>query len=176
MVLVTLGQIKKVASIASFFNRFKKKAQIKISSYLDKDNVAFLTSKNRNEAISELVDLLHRSKRLKEKNVFYKKIIERERIISTSVGMGVAVPHAKINECSDFFIALGIMKSHKIKWNSIDNIPVRLIFMIGGPEVKQNEYLQLLSKLTLVIKNDFLRRNILRASSKEEIIKLFRQF
>ena len=174
--LVILDQIKKVTSLIDFFNRFKKKSNIKIYDYLDINNIAFLKSKNRNDAISELVDVLHKSKKIKEKEYFYKKIIEREKIVSTGIGMGVAIPHAKINDYGDFFIALGIIKTHKINWNSIDTIPVRLVFLIGGPEIKQNEYLQLLSKLTIVIKDDSLRRNIFKAVSKEDIIKQFRYY
>lgn len=176
MVLVILDQFKKVTGLIDFFNRFKKKEEIRISDYLDVKNIAFLKSKNRNDAILELVDVLYKSKILKEKDSFYKKIIEREKIVSTGIGMGVAIPHAKINDYDDFFIALGIIKSHKINWNSHDNIHVKIIFMIGGPEIKYNEYLHLLSKLTIIIEDDSLRKNILKASDKEDIIKLFRQF
>lgn len=174
--MAILDQVKKAATLIDFFNRFKKRPVIKISDYLDKENIAFLKPKNRNEAIELLVDLLCASKKIKEKNQFYKKIIEREKIVSTSIGMGVAVPHAKINDNSDFFMALGVIKNHKINWNSFDSLPVRLIFMIGGPEKKLNEYLQLLSKLTIVIKDDALRRNILKAANTEEISKLFSEF
>lgn len=174
--MAILGRIKKVTSIADFFNRFKKKSVLKIASYMDINNVTFLKSKNRNEAILELVNLLYKSKKLRDKNQFYKKIIEREKIVSTGIGMGVAIPHAKLHQSDDFFIAIGILKEHKINWNSIDRLPVRLVFMIGGPENQQNEYLQLLSKLTIAIKDDTLRRNILKAISKEEIVKQFRQF
>lgn len=174
--MAILGNIKKVSTLSDFFDRFKKKSSLKISDYLDINNVAFLKSKNRNDAILELVELLHKSNKLKEKDQFYKKILEREKIVSTGIGMGVAIPHAKIKENDDFFIAIGVFKTHKINWDSIDKIPVRLIFLIGGPEIKQNEYLHLLSKLTVVIKDDSLRKNILKANKKEEIIKQFRQF
>jgi len=174
--LAILARIKKATSFSDFFNKFKKKPTLKISEYIDINNIAFLKSKSRKEAILELVNLLYKSKKLKDKNQFYKKIIEREKIVSTGIGMGVAIPHAKFNYFDDFFIAIGIQKTHKINWYSIDKQPVRLIFMIGGPEVKQNEYLQLLSKLTIAIKNENLRRNLLKADAKEEIIKMFRQF
>jgi PTS system nitrogen regulatory IIA component len=174
--LAILGRIKKVTNFVDFFNRFKKKSILKIINYLEADNITFLESKNRNDVILELVDLLCKSKKLTDKKLFYKKIIEREKIISTGIGMGIAIPHAKLKHSDDFFIAIGILKKYKINWNSIDNLPVRLVFMIGGPEVKQNEYLQLLSKLTEALKNDNLRRNIFKATQKEEVINAFRQF
>ncbi|NGX53181.1 MAG: PTS system fructose-specific EIIABC component, partial [Candidatus Anoxychlamydiales bacterium] len=70
---------------------------MKISDYLDINNITFLKSKTRNDTISELIDLLEKSKVLKNRDQFYKKIIEREKIISTGIGMGVAIPHAKMN-------------------------------------------------------------------------------
>ncbi|NGX34577.1 MAG: PTS system fructose-specific EIIABC component [Candidatus Anoxychlamydiales bacterium] len=174
--MAILGRIKKAKSFVDFLNRFKRKSEIKISDYLDINNITFLKAKTRNDAILELIDLLEKSKIVKEKQEFYKKIIEREKIVSTGIGMGVAIPHAKLETFDDFFIALGIQKEAKINWSSIDNLPVRVIFMIGGPDYRQNEYLKLLSKLTIAIKNDFLRRNILTATSKQQIKKYFNQF
>jgi len=174
--LAILGRIKKTKSFADFLNRFKKKSEMKISDYLDINHVTFLKSKTRNDVISELIDLLEKSKVLNNRDAFYKKIIEREKIVSTGIGMGVAIPHAKMNTFNDFFIAFGIQKETKISWPSIDNLPIRLVFMIGGPESRQNEYLKLLSKLTIAIKNDYLRRNLLTATSKEQIKKYFSQF
>ncbi len=174
--MAILGRIKKAKSFTDFLCRFKKKTEIKISDYLDVNNITFLKAKNRNDVILELIDLLQRSKILKDPNRFYKKIIEREKIVSTGIGMGVALPHAKMNTLDDFFIAMGIQKDSKITWPSIDNLPVRLVFMIGGPDCKQNEYLKLLSKLTIAIKNDYLRKSILTATSKHQIKKYFNQF
>jgi len=174
--LAILGRIKKATSIVDFLNRFKKKSEIKIFDYLKAENISFLKSKNRNDTILELIELLEKSKTLKYPNEFYKKIIEREKIVSTGIGMGVAIPHAKMNLFDDFFIAVGIQKNAKINWNSLDKLPVRLVFMIGGPEDKQNEYLKLLSKITIAIKNETLRKNLLNASSKENVIKYFSEF
>ena len=72
--------------------------------------------------------------------------------------MGVAVPHAKMDNFTDFFIAVGIQKQKGLDWNALDKAPVRLIFMIGGPEDKQSEYLQILSLLTSAIKDVELRK------------------
>ena len=174
--MAILRRIKKATSIVDFLNRFKKKSEIKIFDYIKAENISFLKSNNRNDTISELIDLLEKSKTLKYPNEFYKKIIEREKIVSTGIGMGVAIPHAKMNLFDDFFIAVGIQKNAKIKWNSLDNLPVRLVFMIGGPEDKQNEYLKLLSKITIAIKNETLRKNLLTASSEEKVIKYFSEF
>lgn len=87
--------------------------------------------------------------------------------------MSVAVPHAKLAGYETFFIAIGIHQKG-IPWDSIDGVPVRLVFMIGGPDDKQTEYLQLLSHLTLAIKDEERRKKILQLNKPEDIIALFR--
>lgn len=172
--MAILAKIKK-ASLKELF-KFKKNNVLRIYDLLDESSICFLKSKNRNEAISELIDSLDKKNVFKDKKKFFQAIIDREKIISTGIGMGVAIPHAKLNDLDNFFITIGILKSNGLNWKSIDKNPVRIIFMIGGPESKQNEYLQLLSKLTIALRDVNLRKNLLRLESKEDILKLFSQF
>jgi len=146
--------------------------QIKISNYLDINLVSFLKSKSRDGVISQMIDSLDNFKNLPDKELFKEAILKRENIVSTGIGMGVAIPHAKLSFFSQFFIAIGIQKAKALEWDSLDGSLVRLIFMIGGPENKQNEYLQILSHLTLIIKDEKLRKKLTNSSSKEEVVKL----
>jgi len=145
---------------------------IKISNYLDPRLVVFLDVDSRDEAISCLVDKIYKTGRLHNKKAFYDAIIEREKIVSTGIGMGTAIPHAKLTSYNDFFIAIGILNKG-IDWNALDGSPVRLIFMIGGPDDKQTEYLQILSKLTLIIKDEKTRKKMLTLNSPQDMIDLF---
>lgn len=145
---------------------------IQIAKYLDPRQVAFLTVDNRDSALRALVELLDQNGKLIDKDIFYNAILSREAIVSTGIGMGVAIPHAKLPGYDSFFIAIGI--HHKgIAWEALDNAPVRLIFMIGGPDDKQTEYLQVLSKLTMAIKDQERRKKMLQMSSSNDIIALF---
>ena len=87
--------------------------------------------------------------------------------------MGIAIPHAKIEDCNDFFIAIGIHSGNGIDWKSIDGLDVKLIFLIGGPKDLHQEYLTLLSKLTQTIKDEKTRQGLLQAKSAEEVLKFF---
>lgn len=144
-----------------------------ISKYLNPNLVKLLDVNDRDSALKVLVDLLDQQGKLKEKEVFYRAILEREQIVSTGIGMGVAVPHAKLPDYETFFIAIGIHPKG-IPWEALDGVPVRLVFMIGGPDDKQTEYLQLLSRLTLAIKDEERRKKILQLTQPEDIIALFR--
>ncbi len=149
---------------------------MRISDYLDSRLITFLDVDTRDEAIFSLIDLLDEEGHLPDKEAFRKAIFHREQLVSTGIGMGVAIPHAKLKELSDFFIVIGIQKKKGIDWNALDKAPVRLIFMIGGPDGRQTEYLQILSLLTSAIRDIDLRKKLLGAQSTKEALELFSQF
>lgn len=145
-----------------------------ISKYLDEGLVVFLHHvKNRNDAILALIDQVDATGRIPDKNAFYQAILEREKLVSTGIGVGVAIPHAKLPGYEHFFIAIGVQNKPGIAWNSLDGMPVHLIFMIGGPDNKQAEYLKILSYLTIAIKNEERRKKILQALRPKQVIELF---
>ncbi len=146
---------------------------MRITDYIDSRLIFFLDVETRDEAINALVDHLDHAKKLPDREAFRKAIFQREEIISTGIGMGVAVPHAKMKTLSGFFIAIGIQKKKGIEWNALDKAPVRLIFMIGGPDDRQAEYLQILSLLTAAIKDPELRMKLLKATNADEVSHLF---
>lgn len=144
-----------------------------ISSYMDKQLIFNLTQTTRDETLQELVELISVAGKLQDKDKFFQAITEREKIVSTGIGMGIAIPHAKLRSYDEFFIAIGRLKS-PVEWNALDGAPVKLIFMIGGPDDKQTEYLQLLSHLTYAIKDEERRQKLLTLTDPIAIIELFK--
>ncbi len=159
--------------IADLKKILKKGEAVTISNYLDPRLISFLDVDARDDAIEHLIGLLEKSNKLQDRDAFYHAILERERIVSTGIGLGVAIPHAKLKGYSDFFIAVGIQKAEGIEWNALDGGLVRLIFLIGGPEDKQTEYLKILSHLTQSIKQEERRKRLLKAATSQEVINLF---
>ncbi len=153
----------------------KNQTMSKISKYINPDMVTFLNVNSRNQAVQSLVDLANNYGKILDKQNFYDAIIDRERIVSTGIGMAVAIPHAKLPGYDDFFITVGIL-SEGIDWNTIDGSSVRIIFMIGGPDDKQTEYLQILSGITAAVKNEDRRKQIINASSPEGVVELLNEF
>lgn len=151
---------------------FKKEELMTISQYLSSQLVLFLQVDDPYQAIEKLVNLLDKEKKLLDRNAFLQAVLEREKIVSTGIGIGVAIPHAKLSGYKDFFIVIGIQKSG-IAWNALDDLPVRIIFMIGGPENQQTKYLKILSLITSAIKEEPRRRALLQANTHEEVIAAF---
>lgn len=140
---------------------------------LDENLVLFLEAASRDQALDALVSELDRQNRLcGGVNQFRQAILERERIVSTGIGFGVAIPHAKLKEYPDFFVAIGIQRGPGLEWKSLDKAPVQLIFLIGGPDERQTQYLKILSALTLAVRDEERRHALLRATSPQEVIAL----
>lgn len=144
-----------------------------ISDYLDENLVCFLDVGTQAEALQSLIDRLFQQGQLKDKEAFLGAILQREKIVSTGIGIGIAIPHAKLEGYENFFIAIGIQKGNGIEWNSLDDLPVRLIFMIGGPENRQTEYLNILSMITGAIKDEERRKSLLKAEKPSDVIAVF---
>jgi PTS system nitrogen regulatory IIA component len=145
---------------------------MKIANYLNKKLVFFMHTKTKEETLKLLISNTLDIKNLSSSDQFYNAIWEREKIVSTGIGMGVAIPHAKLASYHDFFVAIGVLE-RGIDWHAIDNTPVRLVFLIGGPDDRQTEYLQILSALTTMLRDENLRKDMLGTQNGEEIIKLF---
>ncbi len=145
---------------------------IRIANYLDPQMVYYLSLENRDAVLKAMIDHVSEEGKIVDKAPFYEAIIDREKVVSTGIGMGVAIPHAKLPGYDQFFIAIGILNKG-VEWNAVDGAPVRIIFMIGGPDDKQTEYLQILSALTVAIKDEELRKKMLTLNSPHAMISLF---
>lgn len=149
----------------------------KLSDLIKKENIVFLNTNDMEETVEILVENAYNSGIIKDKKMFIDAVLEREELVSTGIGLGVALPHAKLLEIKDFFIVIGINKEG-IDWDAIDRNPVGIVFLIGGPEKEnsQKEYLKIISKFMLLIKNKDRRLMLLNSSSEEEVCNIFEKF
>lgn len=96
------------------------------------------------------------------------KLKEREAMCSTGFGKGIAIPHCKSGELSQFALSVVVVKSG-IDFNSIDKKPVKVAIAIAGPEKERNGHLHLLSKLSRILNDESAISEILSASSVEAV-------
>ena len=146
---------------------------IHIAQYVEKTRIGFYENLEKNEILTELCELS--KEKVTDLDMFKKAIFDREKIVSTGLGMHTAFPHVKISCIPEFFITIGIV-SKGVNWDSLDGLPAKIIFMIGGPDGQQNHYLGILSKLSLIVKNQTTRTNLLVAQSGEEVLDIIRKF
>ncbi|OEG70394.1 hypothetical protein ATZ36_04540 [Candidatus Endomicrobiellum trichonymphae] len=148
---------------------------MKIMDFLSKDAIiADLKSTDKKPAIIELVETLKNTKKLKKTDEIASVILEREKLGSTGIGQGVAIPHGKTDILHEQIGVLGI--SHKgIEFNSLDGEAVHIIFLLVGPVEMAGQHLKALSKISRLFKDKFLRQAIRDAAAVEEIVKIIQQ-
>jgi len=143
---------------------------IHLKDYLDESNIFFLEEKNKETSLEKMIEFLKSKPFIKNFEAFKQALFEREKIVSTGIGFGIAIPHVKIKEITEFFISVGVHKKG-IEWDSIDKKPVRLIFLIGGPD-DHITYLKLLAKINLILRNPETREKLENSKTKKEIFEI----
>ena len=138
----------------------------------DPDLITFIDKPmSRDDVLAQMTEELHAKGKIQDKDAFLTAILEREKIVSTGIGLGVAIPHAKLDDYEDFFISIAILSRKGVDWDSIDKAPVRVVFLIGGPSMRQTEYLNILSAITQRIRDDGVRNRLLHAHSPQSAIE-----
>jgi len=133
------------------------------------ERVAVLQSTTKDDALKELIGVLAGAPEVTDAGLLHEAIVERERIMSTGIGLGIAIPHAKIPSVRDFVVAFG-KTTEPLDFNSLDGKPVRFIVMIAGPDDQQERYLQLLARITLKLKDESIRRRLGDAENTAAIL------
>lgn len=101
-------------------------------------------------------------------------VLKREQEMSTGIGKKIALPHAKTSAVNQPVLALATLK-HDLNFDSIDNEPVRIIFLLATPEVMLAEHLKLLGRITRLAGRADFREHLMMSKSPEEVLELFRE-
>ena len=145
---------------------------MKLSKFCAEDLISFdLKGKTKNEIIEELVNLASRSKLVKDKDEVLKAVLEREKLVTTGVGYGVAFPHAKTKAIKGIVIAFGRSKSG-IDFDAMDKKPVHLFFLIAAPEDAIGAHLNVMARLSYLMKSEKNRDVLMKISSPKELLEL----
>jgi len=133
-----------------------------------------LNASRKKDAVEELLTLLQEGGKIKDVKIILKELLAREKMASTGIGEGIAIPHKLIPGLSETLIAFG-RKRDGINYDSIDNKPVTLFFLILGPEGHNNDHLRLLSKLARLLHDPKFRDELNSVSKPKDIINAFRK-
>ena len=145
-----------------------------MSNVTDHTDVSFIKTLEANDkfmAIEELALVFENSDTCSDIKGLIKALKEREEIMSTGIGFGIAIPHAKISSVKEMAFAIGISKSG-INFDSMDGEPVYLVILVAAGERQHKEYLRLLSNIMAVLKKESVKDQIINSDSSEEILNI----
>lgn len=130
-----------------------------------------LTSSGRDEAIRELVGLIHAKHRLRNMEEIVHLVIEREGKMSTSLENGIAVPHGKSNSIDGLLVAVGL-KQKGIDFKSTDGQPSNIIILILSSAAQSGPHVRCLAEIGRLLQSEANRKKILAAKDAATVFKL----
>lgn len=149
--------------------------RIQVKNILSPDRIIFLNHSTKHDALIELAENLTTAPQVKDAQELSSEILKREELMSTAIGCSIAIPHVRLASVTDLVMSVGISKVDIIDFQTIDDMPVRLLFMIAAAYNQHAYYLQTLSFFSTKLKNQDLRNGLLKSSSASEAYKLLTQ-
>jgi PTS system nitrogen regulatory IIA component len=127
-----------------------------------------LTAKDKIGVLEELAEVISDHEPAIDKGALVKVLAERERLGSTGIGDGVAIPHGKMNGVKHPIISFG-RSQQGLDFESMDGQPVHLFFLLIAPENSSGVHLQVLAKIAKILKNRVFRRKLMEPATREEL-------
>jgi fructose-specific phosphotransferase system IIA component len=148
---------------------------MKITDILNEDVVRTnLSGTSKTEIIDAMINLVSTQDKVLDKEKLRESIFEREKIMSTGVGSGFAIPHGKTDAVTDIVGAFAIT-AQPIDYQSLDEQPVRIVFLLVGRDNMVGPHIKLLSRISRLMNKEEFRKRLLEATTPAEILELFRQ-
>ena len=145
---------------------------MRIVDLINKNSVKLdLNTKSKLDVVDELVDLVNDSGNLNDKNEYKKAILAREKLGTTAIGEGVAIPHAKNKSVNKACLAAGVSKEG-IDYEAFDDSLSHLFFMIAAPDGANDTHLEVLSRLSTILMDESFRNDLMNSPSVEEFLDL----
>jgi PTS system nitrogen regulatory IIA component len=142
---------------------------MKLSEILDQDNIIpDLKAKDKKGVLEELAEVIVSHEPSLDKGSLVRVLLERERLGSTGIGDGVAIPHGKFRGLRHPIISFGRSR-RGLDFESMDGQPAFLFFLLVAPENSASVHLKALAKIAKILKNSSFRNVLLQAPTKKEL-------
>jgi mannitol/fructose-specific phosphotransferase system IIA component (Ntr-type) len=132
-----------------------------------------LRAENKEALLRELVDVVAADRRIDEAEVL-RAVRERESVLSTGIGHGVAIPHGKTSAVPELRMAAGLT-TVPIEFDALDGQPVGLFFLLVGPETAAGPHIKALSRISRLVRRDNVRDRLTAAKSPVEFLDALRE-
>ncbi|MEE9531516.1 MAG: PTS sugar transporter subunit IIA [Syntrophobacteria bacterium] len=148
---------------------------MKVLDILDKECIiAELRSRTKREVLEELTGALLNFKANLDKEALVEVLLERERLGSTGIGDGIAIPHGKVQDLDELVLSFG-RSTQGIEFDSMDGRPTHLFFLLIAPENSAGIHLRALAKISRLLKSSHFRQNLLEAGTEEELFQVIQE-
>ena len=149
--------------------------EMKLIDYLRAEQIILdIKNSSKTEVLEEVSEHAAKLGLVPDKEILFKGLSERENLISTGIGGGIAIPHTRYEGPERLFIILA--KSKKgVEFDALDGEPVFLFIVIAGPENADKEQLKVLSRTARLLKQTEFRDRLLSMQTQEEVLHCIRE-
>jgi PTS system nitrogen regulatory IIA component len=140
-----------------------------LSDVLARDRVCVVDTDSKTELLETLIGLLARSPRVTDEPALRQAIFAREELMSTGIGLGVGIPHVRLDSVTDVAMAMAVSRREIADYESLDEKPVRIVFMIAANSSQHAEYIRLLGMLSQQLKSPAFREKLLACQTADEL-------
>ncbi|MFA5100396.1 MAG: PTS sugar transporter subunit IIA [Candidatus Omnitrophota bacterium] len=145
---------------------------IRLSSLLKEKYIELdLQEKDKKKILAELVDFIAAKGKIKDKKEILSSLIKREKLGSTGIGNGVAIPHTRSAKVSNFVLAFA-RRAQGIDFGALDGEKTYLFFVLISPEDNIGGHLKILAEVSRLVKDKFIVDRLKAAQDKKEILKV----
>ena len=149
---------------------------MQLTDFLTTDRIACdVNAHSKKRALEELSELISHDQDSISATDIFDCLLSRERLGSTGIGFGVAIPHGRLKDSSHPTAAL-IQLNHGIDFDAVDNQPVDLLFALVVPDNATEAHLKILALLAAMFKEDDMRAPLREAKSPEDMMQLIREW
>lgn len=159
--------------IQGYLNDEIENLHMNIYSLLDSSTIlAGLNVDTKEELLNEMINALSDEVTDNQLEEIRKSVFEREEIMSTGVGKSLAIPHGKVKCIERNYASFAILEK-PIAYDSIDGEPVKMVFLLAGPEAKNSTHIKLLSRISRLMNSSAFREALSECETAEEIYEAF---
>jgi PTS system nitrogen regulatory IIA component len=152
-----------------------EKKPMKILDILDKESIVTeLQGASKKQVLEELIEALLEKRPHLDRDNLMRVLLERERLGSTGIGDGIAIPHGKLKDLDQLALSFG-KSTRGIDFESMDGKPVHLFFLLVAPESCAGIHLRALAKIARLLKNGSVRKRLGAVSTREEVYSVIQQ-
>jgi len=146
-----------------------------LSTVLDPSRVLILETSKKDDALKALINCLANTPEVKNPQELHDGIFHREELMSTGIGLGIGVPHVRLNSIENLVMCVASCPTPIPDYESLDNQPVQLIFMIAAGKNQHAEHIRLLAEISSKLKDDELRQALINAPDETEFYQILTQ-
>jgi PTS system nitrogen regulatory IIA component len=148
---------------------------MQLSELLNEDAITLsLKARDKESSIKELVQLLESAHRVDTKGEILSKVLQRESMMSTGIGNGVAIPHGKTRLLDQLVAACGVSRAG-IDFDSMDGEPATLFILLVSPESLRGPHVKALANVSRLLKEESVRDSLRNSENSAQFLAILRE-